>query len=331
MDIGGTAFKRFHRYLSLEKDGALRENKDLLNRGFDGAGDVDGEFEGGVVLGFFEAHDGFAADADAFGKFFLGPAFGGAELFKATFKFNGWHGASLCLFVAVEEIVGEEDHKAVDERDGGEHEDGAPFDVAAEKAHAHEPDDDEEEDKADAVGFKLSTTAIFLEEFVLQSVGEAAFEEESEETKEDEENEGKDFVESGVGPKSAEAEKAEKSEPAEFRRDGARVAAAVFGRFRREHEVDDVAPDGDEKINDVEKEQRARNDHRKILRLEDVGGEIHHVDPTAVVESEGISDAGKQQRDDDDSADDETADGFLWQAFIHDKSLLSVKSDLFIS
>ena len=108
-----------------------RKNKDLFDGRFDGSGDVDGEFEGGVILGFFQSHDGFAANADFFGEFFLGPAFGGAELFKPAFKFYGRHGASLHPLVAVEQVVAQEKDEAVDEGHAGEHENGAPFDVAA--------------------------------------------------------------------------------------------------------------------------------------------------------------------------------------------------------
>lgn len=308
-----------------------RKNKNLFDGRFDGSGDIDSEFEGGVVLGFFKAHDGFAADADFFGEFFLGPAFGGAELFKPAFKFYGRHGASLHPFIAIEQVVGQEKDEAVDEGHAGEHENGAPFDVAAEKAHAHEPDDDEEQRKADAVRFELGAAAVFLEELILEGVGEFAFEEKSEETEEHEENKRKDFVESGVGPKSAEAEKAEKSEPAKVGRDGARIAAAVFRWFFREHELDGVAPDGDEKINGVAEKQSAGNEHEEIFQLEAVGGKIHVVNPAAVVEAEGESDAEQEQGDRDDGAENESADGFLWQAFIHDGSLLSDESDIFIS
>ena len=92
-----------------------------------------------------------------------------------------------------------------------------------------------------------------------------------------------------------------------------------------------MAPDGDEKINGVAEKQSAGNEHEEIFQLEAVGGKIHVVNPAAVVEAEGESDAEQEQGDRDDGAENESADGFLWQAFIHDGSLLSDESDIFIS
>ena len=308
-----------------------RENKDLFDGRFDGAGDVDGEFEGGVVLGFFQSHDGFAANANALGKFFLGPAFGGAELFEAAFKFDGWHGASLCLFVVVEEIVGKEEYEAIDEGDGSKHKNGAPFDVAFEQPHSNQKNDKVEQHEADAVGFELGAPAVFLKEFIFQSVGKLPLEEEPKAAKAYEEDERGDFAGVGVGPEAGKAEESQKSAPAKFWRDGARIMAAVFRWFRMEHEADNVPSDGDEKIDDVAEDERAGDEHEEIFRLEAVGGKIHVVNPAAVVEAEGESDAEQEQGDRDDGAENESADGFLWQAFIHDGSLLSDESDIFIS
>ena len=70
---------------------------------------------------------------------------------------------------------------------------------------------------------------------------------------------------------AAEAEKAKEPAPAKAWRDGARIAAAVLRRFRTEHETNNMAPDVDEKINDVAEDERAGDEHGKILRLENVG------------------------------------------------------------
>ena len=192
---------------------SLRKNKYFFNRRIDSTGDVDGEFQGGIVLGFFQAHDGLAANTDFIGELFLSPAFGETIVFQAAFKFST-HG-SFHPFVAVKKVVAEKDREAVDERNGGEHEDGAPLDVAVEETHAHEPDDNKEQRKTNAVGFEFSAAAIFLEKLVFKGVGELAFEEETKKSEKNEEDKRKNFPAGGVGPKSSEAKESTESQPAE--------------------------------------------------------------------------------------------------------------------
>ena len=87
-------------------------------------------------------------------------------MFEAAFKFDG---ASLCLFVVVEEIVGKEEYEAIDEGDGSKHKNGAPFDVAFEQPHSNQKNDKVEQHEADAVGFELGAPAVFLKEFIFPS------------------------------------------------------------------------------------------------------------------------------------------------------------------
>ncbi len=192
---------------------SLRKDKDFFDRRIDGTGNIDGEFQGRIVLGFFQAHDGFATHTDFIGELFLSPAFGETIVFQAAFKFST-HGL-VHPFVAVEKVVAEKDREAVDERNGGEHEDGTPLDVAVEETHAHEPDDDKKQRKTNAVGFEFSAAAVFLEKFVFKGVGELAFEEEAKKSEKNEEDKRKNFPAGGVSPKSSETKESTESQPAE--------------------------------------------------------------------------------------------------------------------
>ena len=187
------------------------KDKDVLDRCFYHAGDIDRQLQGRIVFSCFQPHDGFPTYANHLTELLLGQIFQLPVFFQFTTKFR--HVLVLQLIVAIQQIglqkfdqsqtQSQRGHQKWRQKRGGvqlcryDHTKGNHLD-------------------AKTGGICVGAQFILTEAFVAQNVRKFSVEEETEKSKEGEEQEGKALTRKKVAGNTGKSQQTKQTQPAQF-------------------------------------------------------------------------------------------------------------------